>query len=200
MRGETSRSKSKELRLEIESMLKDAPINWGDPSPEVVAMSKAAVVDRAEAVAAEEKAKVARVEAEEKAKVARVEAEEKAKVARDDALAKAEVARVVAEEKAEVARVEAEERVARAKAKVIEAAGDKEAKGLQPLAWYYKICCWIGILYGSIFSLFLFAPPEDAETGHLVMVSVMCAAFLYPSIKALYFRPYNTEVRKAKKS
>jgi ElaB/YqjD/DUF883 family membrane-anchored ribosome-binding protein len=189
MRGETSRSKSKELRLEIESMLKDAPINWGDPSPEVVAMSKAAVVDSAEAV-----------EAEEKAKVARVEAEEKAKVARDDALAKAEVARVVAEEKAEVARVEAEERVARAKAKVIEAAGDKEAKGLQPLAWYYKICCWIGILYGSIFSLFLFAPPEDAETGHLVMVSVMCAAFLYPSIKALYFRPYNTEVRKAKKS
>jgi len=98
---------------------------------------------------------------------------------------------------------EAELTVEQAKAKVIEEAERKEAKGLQPLAWYYKMWCWIGMFNGGFISLGLMAPstPEnDITVGTRVVVGIIAAAFLYPSIKALWFRPYNKALRAAKKS
>ncbi len=102
---------------------------------------------------------------------------------------------------AEKATSEAEQKVSQAKASAIEYASWKEAKRLKPLAWYYKVICWLGMFYGGSLCLMIFMPdtPENPATvGMKVFVGVLAAAFLYPSIKALYFRPYNTVVRKAK--
>jgi hypothetical protein len=75
---------------------------------------------------------------------------------------------------------------------------EKHAKGLQPLAWYYKFFCWFGIFYGAFFLIALAGGISSGEATmtQVVSIGLMSAACLYPSIKALYFRPYNTEARK----
>ena len=98
---------------------------------------------------------------------------------------------------------EAELTVEQAKAKIIEEAERKEAKGLQPLAWYHKMWCWIGMFHGGFLSLILIAPstPEnDITVGARVFVGIISAVILYPSIRALWFRRYNKALRAAKNS
>ena len=75
---------------------------------------------------------------------------------------------------------------------------EKYTKGLQPLAWYYKFFCWFGIVTGAFFLIALAGGISTSEATMTQVVSsgLMSAAFLCPSIKALYFRPYNIAARK----
>ena len=176
MRGETLRSKSKELRLEIQSMLKDAPINWGDDvvTPEVVEQGEAPVVKEVEVIKEVEVVKEVKV-------IKEVE--------------------VVESEVVQKAKAEAAEYAAFKEARAIEDAAWNEAQRLKPLVWYYKVMCWWGMFAGALFGLMVFMPSTPDNPAPMpvkVFIGIIAAAMLYPSIKALYFRPYNIVARKAR--